>query len=202
VLDVHASGHANHEELKWLQTMIKPQFFIPIHGYHQFLTTHRDIAIEAGMKEENAILPDNGAIIEFSKENGVIKARKLKDSATSKLIMIDAMGTGDVKDVVVRDRKQLAQDGIFVVITTIDSATGRVRKSPDIISRGFIYLKESQELLKHTRGMAKRMVEEATATMRPLNLDYVKNDLREKLGKFLLQKTGKRPIILPVILEV
>src|SRR3989344_5709270 len=155
VLDVHASGHANHDELKWLQTMIKPQFFIPIHGPHQFLTTHRDIAIEAGTPEDHVIVPDNGSIIEFylaspkPGEGGSkdVKARRLKDSAVSKTVMIDALGTGDVKDVVVRDRKQLAQDGIFVVIATIDTANGRVRKSPDIISRGFVYLKESRKSL-------------------------------------------------------
>ncbi|HEY4493056.1 MAG TPA: ribonuclease J [Candidatus Paceibacterota bacterium] len=202
VLDVHASGHANREELKWLQQQIKPRFFIPIHGPHQFLTTHRDIAIEAGTREDHVIVPDNGSIIEFHREGGDVRVRRLKDSAVTKMVMVDALGTGDVKDVVVRDRKQLAQDGIFVVIATIDLTTGRVRKSPDIISRGFVYLKESQELLKHARGMVKRMIEEASAKQHPLNIDYIKNDLREKLSKFLLQKTGKRPIVLPVILEV
>ena len=210
VLDVHASGHANREELKWLQQQIKPRFFIPVHGWHQFLTAHRDIAIEAGTPEDHCVVPDNGLIIEFffaspkQSEGGwpEVKVRRLKDSAASKMVMIDALGTGDVKDVVVRDRKQLSQDGIFVVIATIDLSSGRVRKSPDIISRGFVYLKESQELLKHTRGMVKRMIEEASARQHPLNIDYLKNDLREKLAKFLLQKTGKRPIILPVILEV
>lgn len=200
VLDVHASGHANHDELKWLHQELKPRFFIPVHGWHQFLTTHRDIAVEAGMREENVVVPDNGAIIEFY--DGGNKVRRLKDNAVTKMVMVDALGTGNVQDVVVRDRKQLAQDGIFVVIATLDSATGRVRKSPDIISRGFIYLKESQELLKHTRGMVKRMIDDASAHQHPINMDYVKNDLREKLAKFLLQKTGKRPIILPVILEV
>jgi ribonuclease J len=200
VLDVHASGHANHEELAWLQRNIKPKFFMPIHGYHQFLTTHRDIAIETGMAEDHVIVPDNGAIIEFY--DGGNKVRRLKDSAVSKIVMIDALGSGDVKDVVVRDRKQLSQDGIFVMIATMDASTGKVLKSPDIISRGFIYLKESQELLKHTRGMTRKIIEESSLKMHPLNLDFLRNELRERVGKFLLQKTGKRPIVLPVILEV
>ena len=210
VLDVHASGHANREELVWLQKMIKPRFFIPIHGWHQFLTTHRDIAIEAGMPEDHIIVPDNGAIIEFyttppklgENGQGEVKVRRLKDSAVSKVVMIDALGSGDVKDVVVRDRKQLAQDGIFVMIATINASTGKVLKSPDIISRGFIYLKESQELLKHTRNMTRKIIEESSFKMHPLNLDFLRNELRERVGKFLLQKTGKRPIVLPVILEV
>ncbi len=204
VLDIHASGHANHDELKWLHTKIKPRFFIPVHGFHQFLTTHRDIAVEAGLNEENVIVPDNGAIIEFYRESNKaeIRVRRLKDSACTKVVMVDALGSGDVKDIVVRDRKQLAQDGIFVVIASLDATTGKIKKSPDIISRGFIYLKESQDLLKQARIITRRTIEETASKMHPISLEYLRNELRERLSKFLSQKTGKRPIVLPVLLEL
>jgi len=200
VLDVHSSGHAYAEESKWIMRKIKPRFFIPIHGYHQFLRVHASLAKEVGIQEENIIVPDNGMIIEFY--DGGKKYRIVKGLAGIGVIMVDALGTGDIKEVVVRDRQLLATDGIFVIISTVDVATGKMRKSPDIISRGFIYLKESQDLLRHVRIMTKKSIEEGASAMHPINFDYIKNTLRERVAKFLLQKTGKRPIVLPVILEI
>lgn len=198
-LDIHASGHANHDELKWIQEQIKPKFFIPIHGYHHFLQVHKTIAMEAGMSEDNVVIPDNGTIIEFY--DGGTKVRKLKDSASSRVVMIDAT-SDDLSDIVVRDRKQLSEDGIFVVIVTTDAKTGAVIKSPDIISRGFIYLKESRDLLQEARKMSRKAVEDVTKGAHPINYDYAKNSLRDSIERLLSRKTGKRPIVLPVILEV
>lgn len=198
-LDVHASGHANRDELLWIQKQLNPKFFIPIHGYHHFLRVHKKIAVEAGRDEDNVIIPDNGSIIEFYDEG--TKVRVLKDSAVSRIVMIDAT-SDDLSDIVVRDRKQLSEDGIFVVIATIDSQTGAVVKSPDIISRGFIYLKESRELLQESRRIATKSVEDATRGQKPINFDFAKNNLRDNIERFLSKKTGKRPIVLPVILEV
>lgn len=200
VADVHSSGHANHDEMLWIHKMIKSKFFMPVHGHHFMLRIHAEIAKEAGLPKENIIIPDNGSIVEISEDGSSIT--KLKEVAPVSVVMVDGLGTGDVKEVVIRDRQALAQDGIFVVIAVIDVNTGKVRQSPDIISRGFIYLKESQELLKQTRIITKKTIESTTAQMHPVNLDFVKNNIREKLGKFLFQKTNKRPIVLPVLLEV
>lgn len=199
VASVHASGHACQEDLKLMVKMIKPKYLIPIHGYHFMLKTNADVAESVGMLKENIVVPfNNGVIIEADDE----KIKMLKESVPSSYVMVDGLGVGDVKEVVLRDRQMLSQDGIFVMIIVIDSQTGKVRNSPDIISRGFIYLKESQDLLKQTRMLIRKVVEEATGKMHPINVDYVKENLRERVGKFLFQKTHRRPMALPVIIEV
>ncbi len=199
VADVHASGHAYQEELKMMVKMINPKFLIPIHGYYFMLKNNADLAESIGMRAENIVPPlHNGSIIEVAKN----KIRTLKESAPANYVMVDGLGVNDVKEVVLRDRQMLAQDGIFVVITVINSQTGKVQNSPDIISRGFIYLRESQELLKQTRQLIKKTVEDATGKMHPINVTYVKDLLRERIGKFLFQKTKRRPMVLPVLIEV
>ena len=200
IADVHSSGHAYREEAGWIIKKIKPRFFIPAHGYHYMLRVHGDIAQAAGVRPENIMIPDNGKIIEIT--NGGKKISSLKKKASAGIVMVDGLGTGNVKEVVVRDRKALAQDGMFVVVAVIDTRSGRVKKSPDIISRGFIYLKESQDLLNQTRLLVKKTVEDSIADMHPINFDYVKDNVREKIGSFLFSQTNKRPMILPVILEV
>lgn len=200
VADVHSSGHANQDETLWIHKTLKPKFFMPIHGHHFMLRVHGEIARDAGIKDENIIIADNGMIVDIVE--GGKKVVVQKETAPSGIVMVDGLGTGDVKDVVIRDRQLLAQDGMFVIIATIDIKTGKIRQSPDIISRGFIYLKESQDLLRQTRLLIKKTIEEATAEMHPVNFDYVKNHIREKIGKFLFQKTKKRPMILPVLIEV
>ena len=199
VASVHASGHACQEDLKLMIKMIKPKYLIPIHGYHFMLRTNADVAESVGMAKENIVVPfNNGVIIEADDK----KIRMLKESVPSNYVMVDGLGVGDVKEIVLRDRQMLSQDGIFVMITVIDSQNGKVKNSPDIISRGFIYLKESQDLLKQTRFLIRKVVEEATGKMHPINVDYVKESLKERVGKFLFQKTHRRPMVLPVIIEV
>jgi ribonuclease J len=200
IADVHSSGHAYSSEAQWIIEQIKPKYFIPIHGYHYMLRMHAEVAARAGIPAENVLIPDNGIIFEIS-DNGN-KVTIPKQRAQSDIVMVDALGDSDVKEVVVRDRKALAEDGMFVIVAVIDSKTGKIRKSPDIISRGFIYLKESQDLLNQTRLLVKKSVEESVHDMHPINFDFVKNNLREKIGRFLYQQTKKRPMILPVLLEV
>lgn len=200
IADVHSSGHAYQGELEWIQKMIKPKFFIPVHGNHYMLRVHSDLAERMGIPERNIVVPDNGSIIEVQDQGQ--KITMLKAKASSRLVMVDGLGTGNVQELVIRDRQLLAQDGMFVVIAIIDMGTGKVRKSPDIISRGFVYLKESQDLLRYVRILVKKTIEDSTAKMHPINMDYVKNNVREELGKHLFQKTHKRPIILPVLIEV
>jgi len=196
---VHATGHGNKEDVKWLHRKTHPKFFVPIHGNHYRLVLHKELAMEIGMSEENIVVPDNGSIIEISADGEKIVKRKEK--APAGLMMVDGVSVGDAQDVVIRDRQMLSQDGMFVVIALIDQKTGKLKKSPDLISRGFVYLKENQELLRQVRIMIKKGVEDETMHMSPLDFDQIKASLGENISKFLFQKTGKRPLIIPVILS-
>lgn len=197
---VHSSGHANRDETAWIHRKVNPKFFIPIHGYHYMLRVHADIAHECGIPEKNIIIPDNGSIIEI-RDKGE-KIVKLKETAPSSLRLVDGFSVGDIKEVVIRDRKMLAEDGMFVIIATVNLRTGKLRKSPDIISRGFVYLRESQELLQQTRLIIKKTVEKSTTGMNPINFDYVKSNITDEVSRFLFQKTRKRPIVIPVVLGI
>jgi len=200
MMDVHASGHANRDELVWIQQHINPRFFMPVHGYHYMLQTHAEIAKACGRAEDEIIIPDNGAIIEIQKEGTKIVRRA--EMAPASLRLVDGFSVGDIQEVVIRDRKMLAADGMFVIIAIINHQTGRLRKSPDIISRGFVYLRENQELLQQSRIVAKKAVEDTTRGMQPINFDFVKNNVTDAVARFLFEHTNKRPIVIPVILEV
>jgi ribonuclease J len=197
---VHATGHGNKEDVKWLHRKVHPKFFVPIHGNHYRLQLHKELAMELGMPEDHIIVPDNGSIIEISEDGNKLSIRKEK--APSNPMMVDGFSVGDEQNVVIRDRQMLAEDGMFVVMAVVDSKTGLLRKSPDIISRGFVYLKESQELLRQTRIMVKRSVEMACKGQNPINFDAVKNEVADSVSKYLFQKTAKRPLVIPVILAV
>ncbi len=197
---IHATGHGNQEDIKWLHRKTHPKFFIPIHGWHSMLVKHKEVAMSLGMSGDNIIVPDNGSIIEIT-DNGE-KMILRKEKAPSGPMMVDGFSIGDEQDVVIRDRVMLAQDGMFVLIATIDSMTGKLRKSPDIISRGFIYLKENQELLHQVRLIIKKTVEDETMGMNPINFDTIKTSLGDNISKFLFQKTAKRPIVIPVLLSI
>jgi ribonuclease J len=195
---VHATGHGNKEDIRWLHRKINEKFFIPIHGHHYHLELHKELAVELGIPENHIVVPDNGTIIEITNEGTRIGARKEK--APSNPMMVDGFSVGDEQNVVIRDRQMLAEDGMFVVMVVIDGNTGLLRKSPDIISRGFVYLKENQELLRQTRILTKRTVEASSKNLDPNNIDQLKNTVAETVGKYLLQKTAKRPLVIPVIL--
>lgn len=198
--DVHSSGHANAEELNWIHRKIHPAFFIPVHGYHYMLRVHADLERKLGMSEENIVIPDNGMIIEIRNKGKAIIA--IKEKAPSEMIVVDGTSVGKIQDVVMRDRQTLAEDGMFVVIGVIDSHTHTLKKSPDLISRGFVYLKESQDLLYQTRLLTKKVIDDSLARGGFMNLDQMKQDIAEATTKFLLQKTAKRPVIIPVIISV
>jgi ribonuclease J len=201
IADVHSSGHANRDETAWIHKKIHPKFFVPVHGYHYMLRVHGEIAKEAnGLKDEDVVIPDNSSIIEI--QEGGKKIVKLKEKAASGLVLVDGFSVGDVQDVVIRDRQMLAQDGIFIVFGIINAQTGKLKKSPDIISRGFVYLRESQELLHEVRMLIKDTIERATRGQNPINVDFVKEAMTDAVSKFLLQRTAKRPMVIPVILTI
>ena len=201
IADVHSSGHANHDETAWIHRKIHPKFFMPVHGYHYMLRVHGDIAKEAnGLKDEDVIIPDNSSIVEI--QNGGGKIVKLKEKAASGLVLVDGFSVGDVQDVVIRDRQMLAQDGIFIIFGIINASNGKLKKSPDIISRGFVYLRESQDLLHEVRLLIKETVEKATRGQNPINIDFVKDSITDAVSKYLMQKTAKRPMVIPVILTI
>ena len=197
---VHATGHGNKEDIKWLHRKVNEKFFIPIHGSHYMLQSHKRLGIEIGIPESHIVVPDNGSIIEISADGQKMTLRKEK--AASGLMMVDGFTVGDEQEVVIRDRQMLAQDGMFVIVATIDQKTGKLKKSPDIISRGFVYLKESQELLHEARQIVKHSIEDSAHDMQQVNFEMLRGTLGDNLSKFLFQKTAKRPLVIPVLLAV
>ena len=199
--EVHSTGHAYRDETLWIHRKIRPKFFMPLHGYHYMLRVHADIAKEAnGLTEQDIVIPDNGTVAEI--QGGGAKIVKLKEKAPSGLVLVDGFSVGDVQDVVIRDRQMLAQDGIFIVFGIVDARTGKLKKSPDIISRGFVYLRESQDLLHGVRLVIKDTIEQSTRNQNPINVDFVKDNITDAVSRFLLQETAKRPMVIPVILTI
>jgi ribonuclease J len=199
MVDIHAGGHAQRDELKQMIKLMNPKFFMPVHGQFSMLFANSNLAQqECGLKEENVILADNGKIINITPQKAFIE----KKEVPSEYVMVDGLGIGDVGEIVLRDRQALAKDGIFVIIAVVNRKTGKVQDSPDIISRGFVYLRESKDLLYQTRKKVIITIEKATASGQVVNWTYIKDNVRNTLSDFLFQKTQRRPMVLPVIIEV
>jgi len=198
MMDIHAGGHAQKEELKEMIKIIKPKFFLPIHGQYSMLVAHSELAKEMGLPEKNIVIAENGDIINLNQKRISLQ----KGLISSNYVMVDGLGIGDVGEVVLRDRQMLAKDGMFVIVAVVDKTTGKVRGSPDIISRGFVYLRESKELLRETRKRVINIVDKAAGSGGAVNWIYVKDEIRNKIGQFLFSKTQRRPMILPVVIEV
>ena len=198
MMDIHAGGHAKKEELNEMIKIMRPQFFFPVHGQHSMLMAHAELAKELGIPEKRIVVAENGQVINLTKRSYSVEKKRVP----SNYVMVDGLGIGDVGEVVLRDRQMLAKDGMFVIIAIIDRQTGKVRGSPDIISRGFVYLRESKELLRETRKRVINIINKATGSGGAVNLTYVKDEIRNKIGQFLFSKTQRRPMILPVLIEV
>ena len=196
---VHSSGHGNAGELVWVHQAVKPTFLIPVHGHHYHLKSHMYAAIENGFPKDHITVPDNGTIIDI--KNGT-DMKILPMKIPTELLLVDGFTVGTKQEVVLRDRLSLATDGMFVIIATVNSKTGKLRKSPDIISRGFIYLRENQQLLSEARVLIKRTVEKETEHMNPLDLEMVKDKVADTMSSFLLQKTQKNPMVIPVLIGI
>ncbi len=196
---VHSTGHGYAGEITWIHQTVKPTFLIPTHGHHFMLKSHMFAAIENGFPRENIRVPDNGSLIDIKNGSEIIVH---KEKAPNEDVYVDGFTVGTRQEVVLRDRQSLSEDGMFVIIATVNTKTGKLRKSPDIISRGFVYLRENQQLLSEARVLIKKTVEKSTANMHPLDLDYVKDQLTDTISGFLMQKTSKTPMVIPVLIGI
>jgi ribonuclease J len=198
IMDVHTSGHCNAQNIKEMLRQVQPDFFIPVYANHYILKEAAKLADSIGFPPQNVFILDNGSILEFKDKT----PRLLNKKADTSYVFVDGLGVGDVGEVVLRDRQALSQDGIFVIIAVIDRRQGKVKGSPDIISRGFIYLRESKELLKEVRKRVIAIADKATLPNTAVNTDYIKEEIKNKIGEFLFLKTERRPMVLPVVIEV
>lgn len=202
MMDVHAGGHAKQEDLKLMMRLLKPEYFMPIEANHYMLQAHADLAEQVGIQKNKIFVADNGQIVEFHKAtSGEISGKLTKDKVLTDYVMVDGLGVGDVSNIVLRDRRVMAEDGMIVVIATIDAKTGDTIGNPDIISRGFIYMKENKELIQKTRMKVKKIVKDHNPRT-PADDDYVKNKIRNDVGQFLFSQTKRRPMVLPVVIKV
>lgn len=193
---VHVSGHGSQEDLKLMLNLMKPKFFIPIHGEHRMLRAHGQLAEMTGVRPENIFICDNGDVVEFS--GG--KARYGSKVAAGN-VLIDGLGVGDVGNIVLRDRKLLSQDGILVVVVTLSKSNGKILSGPDIISRGFVYVRESEKLLEEANRIVTQTMEKC-ANEQVSEWASLKTSIRDALSRFLHDQTRRRPMILPIIMEV
>ncbi|MBQ5746966.1 MAG: ribonuclease J [Clostridia bacterium] len=196
VADVHVSGHACQEEIKLLTALVKPRFFVPMHGEYKHLTSNKALARQVGISSENILIPEIGKTIE-------IEPRSIKHGAQvpSGKVLVDGYGVGDVGSVVLRDRKHLAQDGLIAVVLAVDTEGGYILSGPDVVSRGFVYVKESEELMESVKNAARESIEKSINSG---NSDYnsIKSNLRDDLTKLLYSRTKRKPMILPIIMDV
>lgn len=193
---VHVSGHGSQEEQKLMLQLTKPKFFVPVHGEYRMLLHHKRLAEQVGVPAENILIGENGTVFEFTRDTAQIAGK-----VTSGQVLVDGLGVGDVGNIVLRDRKQLSQDGILIVVVAMDREAGVIMGGPDIVSRGFVYVRESEGLLEEAKERVKNalydQLERGTTEWAVL-----KSGVRDVLGKYLFEKTRRRPMILPIIMEV
>lgn len=192
---VHVSGHGSQEELKLMLNLTRPKYFIPVHGEFRMQRQHANLAIATGVNPDHIFILDNGDVVEMDAHDA-----RLAGKVNAGVVMIDGLGVGDVGNIVLRDRKLLSQDGILVVVVTLSKANGAIMSGPDIISRGFVYVRESEALLEE----ANKLVETTLIRMVSDNINEwssLKTAVRDALGRFLYEQTRRRPMILPIIME-
>ena len=193
---IHVSGHASREELKLMHNLVRPKFFIPVHGEYHHLVQHARLARELGMPKENIFISENGQILEFTRDKGQVVGK-----VTAGMVMVDGLGVGDVGNIVLRDRRQLSQDGILIVVVTMNKQTHRVVAGPDIVSRGFVYVRESEALMDEATARVQQALDRCEDE-KVKEWAAIKSNVRDALGRYLFEKTRRRPMILPIIMEV
>ena len=193
---VHVSGHASQEEIKLMHNLVRPKFFVPVHGEFRHLIKHANLAQSLGMPKENIVIAENGSVIELTKNsigiNGKVPAGK---------VLVDGLGVGDVGNIVLRDRRQLSQDGIMIVVVTIDKENCHVVSGPDIVSRGFVYVREAEGLMDEAKDKVQLALEKCEENG-VSEWSAIKSTVRDSLGRFLYERTRRRPMILPIIMEI
>lgn len=194
--DVHVSGHACQEEQKIILALAKPKYFLPVHGEFRHLSKHRETALQVGIDSKNIFILDIGKVFEASKNSA-----KIIGTVPAGIVLVDGLGVGDVGNIVLRDRKHLSEDGIIIAVVTIEKETGTVVAGPDIISRGFVYVRESENLMEGVRIAAANVVKDCTAN-RATDWTTLKSHIKNEVGNFIFAKTKRKPMILPVIMEV
>ena len=197
VVAVHVSGHACQEELKLIMALTKPKYFMPIHGEYRHLAAHRELALDMGLKDRNIFISDIGKVLEIDS-----KKAQFTGTVPSGKILVDGYGVGDVGNIVLRDRKHLAQDGLIVVVASVDASAGLLISGPDIVSRGFVYVRESEELMDEVRAIAADAIEKCLRNGGAVDRMHLKNCVKDDLSKFLYAKTKRKPMVLPVIMNV
>ncbi|ANW98950.1 ribonuclease J [Thermoclostridium stercorarium subsp. thermolacticum DSM 2910] len=195
LVEVHVSGHARQEELKLIHRLVRPKFFMPVHGEYRHLKQHANLAQSLGMPEENIFIMENGQVLELSQRKAQIAGTVQAGS-----ILIDGLGVGDVGNIVLRDRKHLSEDGLIVVVVTVNS-DGKILTTPEVISRGFVYVKESEELMDEIRELTLEIIQKNLGK-RKSSYANIKNNVKDELSSYLYQKTKRKPMILPVIIEI
>jgi ribonuclease J len=198
-MQVHVSGHASREELKLMLSLLRPRYLVPIHGEYRMLAEHAELGVEMGVLPEHIIVAQDGDVIEATADD-----IHIADHVPCGNVYVDGLGVGDIGQVVLRDRRLLSSDGVIVVVMTIDSETGEPLAGPDIISRGFVYERESEGLLEQARAVVSEAISKHTRSPRGRSTDwnYIKNKIRDSLGEFVYQKIRRRPMILPLVVEV
>ena len=193
---IHVSGHASQEEIKLMHNLVRPKFFIPVHGEYRHLIKHAKLARDLGMPKENIFIGENGQIFEFTRDTGTVAGK-----VTAGRVLVDGLGVGDVGNIVLRDRRQLSQDGILIIVLTMNKETGEVVSGPDIVSRGFVYVRESEELMDEARERVEQALDRCRDE-RVLEWGSIKSNIRDTLGRYLFDKTRRRPMILASIMEI
>lgn len=194
--NIHVSGHACQEELKLIMSLVKPKFFIPVHGEFRHLKQHAMLAERMGMKQKNIIVGDIGKVIELG-QNSI----RLNGSVQSGAVLIDGLGVGDVGNIVLRDRKHLAEDGIIIVVVTMSKIDGAILSGPDVISRGFVYVRESVDLMEEAKTVAKAALNKC-ADKKQTDWASLKGALKSSMSDFVYKETKRKPMVLPIIMEV
>lgn len=199
MMDIHSGGHGAQEDLKMMINLVRPKYLVPAHGTYYMRKAHGDLGKMMKMKDDKIVLGENGLVLEFDQNGNRVTTQ---EKVPSSYVMVDGLGVGDVGNVVLRDRQLLAEDGMFTIVTIIEKKTKEVIGEPQVTSRGFIYVKENFDLVNATKKRVKAIITKSTSAGSAPNWDYIKNSIRDDLGQFLFQKTQRRPMVLPVIIEV
>ncbi|RLC37655.1 hypothetical protein DRH29_00985 [candidate division Kazan bacterium] len=197
IMQVHVTGHAYRDEMKMMLEMVKPKFFIPVHGDYHMLVAHSKLAAETGVNPNNIFVIEDGDVVEFKKS----KAHKAKQRVHVGSILVDGLGVGDVKEIVLRDRKTMGAEGVVMIVVIVNKK-GKLIGNPDIISRGFVYMRDNTKMIGKTRDYIKRVFEKHTSNKLPDDWTNIKTKLRESVGDYLFKETERRPLILPIVIEV